>query len=613
MAAFTWGDAGAQMTPEAIAAQRKIAQAMIARGSDYSPIQSWTQGAARVAEGLMGGLDARQADVAERRNAAAEKELLASLITGGGMPATAAAAPVAAPVAATAVAAPAGADQAVYAPPPAPAPAPTTFRPGITAPTGDAASAIASIESGGKYDLLGPVTKTGDRAYGKYQVMGANVPEWTKTHLGQAMTPEQFLASPEAQDAVFKGQFGQYSQKYGPEGAAKAWFAGERGMTNPNAKDQLGTSVQSYADRFSKAYGGLPYQVAGPATAAPAVAAVSPTAGVAPAAAPAAAPVAAPGVQAAAPGVQAVAQATSPSVNPKLLTAMASPYVSDGTKKILGIMLTNQLSQDAVTQVDLGNKVGIMDKRGNIIRTIDKGEPNKGPTFGETGEVDPQTGQPVRGWIDPRDKSVTPYRPQPAASAQPSTIPPVPPGVDPKVWRETFSKATAAGAAPASFDDTAKLRHEVTQLPSYKNMAQAAPIYQAMHEAAGRDTKAADLNLVYGLGKIMDPGSVVREGEIQMANNAQGWQEKLNGYLAQINSKGGLTPEGRQALMAEAHGRIQAYKGEFDRDAGRYKGITERNRMNTADVIPDFGTFEPWMAPKANGPVEIDGYKIKAK
>ena len=55
------------------------------------------------------------------------------------------------------------------------------------------------------------------------------------------MTPEQFLASPQLQDAVFQGKFNQYVQKYGPEGAAKAWFAGEQGMNNPNAKDVLGT------------------------------------------------------------------------------------------------------------------------------------------------------------------------------------------------------------------------------------------------------------------------------------------------------------------------------------------------------------------------------------
>ena len=54
----------------------------------------------------------------------------------------------------------------------------------------DPASAIAKIESGGKYDMLGPVTKTGDRAYGKYQVMGANIPSWTKETLGREMTPQ---------------------------------------------------------------------------------------------------------------------------------------------------------------------------------------------------------------------------------------------------------------------------------------------------------------------------------------------------------------------------------------------------------------------------------------
>jgi hypothetical protein len=70
------------------------------------------------------------------------------------------------------------------------------------------------------------------------------------------MSPEEFLANPQAQDTVFKTKFGQYKQKYGPEGAARAWFAGEGGMNNPNAKDSLGTSVSSYASQFDKNMGG---------------------------------------------------------------------------------------------------------------------------------------------------------------------------------------------------------------------------------------------------------------------------------------------------------------------------------------------------------------------
>jgi hypothetical protein len=115
--------------------------------------------------------------------------------------------------------------------------------------------AIAGIESGGKYDLTGPVTKSGDRAYGKYQIMGNNIPDWSRAALGTAMTPQQFLADPNAQEAVFKHRFGQYVDKYGPTGAAKAWFAGEGGMNNPNASDLYGTTVASYARRFNAGLG----------------------------------------------------------------------------------------------------------------------------------------------------------------------------------------------------------------------------------------------------------------------------------------------------------------------------------------------------------------------
>lgn len=119
--------------------------------------------------------------------------------------------------------------------------------------------AIAANESGGDYKALGPVIpKTGDRAYGKYQVMGSNVPQWTQEVLGRPMTPQQFVASPEAQEAVFKAKFGQYVQKYGPEGASRAWFAGEEGMNNPNARDPLGTTVAGYSQKFMANGGGDP-------------------------------------------------------------------------------------------------------------------------------------------------------------------------------------------------------------------------------------------------------------------------------------------------------------------------------------------------------------------
>ena len=88
----------------------------------------------------------------------------------------------------------------------------------------------ARVESGspqGNYAALGPVLKSGDRAYGKYQVMGANIPSWTKQALGRSMTPEEFLADSDAQEKVFENQFQRNFKKYGTlEDAASVWFSG---------------------------------------------------------------------------------------------------------------------------------------------------------------------------------------------------------------------------------------------------------------------------------------------------------------------------------------------------------------------------------------------------
>lgn len=121
--------------------------------------------------------------------------------------------------------------------------------------------AISSIESGGNYRAIGPATKNGARALGKYQVMDFNVGPWSEEVIGRRVTPQEFIASPEIQDRIFQGKFGQYTQKYGPEGAAKAWFAGETGMNNPNARDVLGTTVSGYAAKFNRALGSRPTEV----------------------------------------------------------------------------------------------------------------------------------------------------------------------------------------------------------------------------------------------------------------------------------------------------------------------------------------------------------------
>lgn len=116
-------------------------------------------------------------------------------------------------------------------------------------------NAISSIESGGRYDAIGPATRTGDRAYGKYQVMGANIPSWTEKHVGRKMTPQEFLADKNAQEKVFSGEFGGYVQKYGnPQDAASMWFSGRPAAQGAGRNDGY-TSQPEYLRRFNAALG----------------------------------------------------------------------------------------------------------------------------------------------------------------------------------------------------------------------------------------------------------------------------------------------------------------------------------------------------------------------
>jgi hypothetical protein len=112
--------------------------------------------------------------------------------------------------------------------------------------------AIKDIESsGGNYSALGPVTPKGDRAYGAYQVMGSNIPDWTAKHYGKRMTPQEFMADKAAQDAVFNGEFGAAMQKHGnPQDAASVWFSGRPLAKAGNSSDGY-MAVPDYVNKFS--------------------------------------------------------------------------------------------------------------------------------------------------------------------------------------------------------------------------------------------------------------------------------------------------------------------------------------------------------------------------
>jgi hypothetical protein len=166
-------------------------------------------------------------------------------------------------------------------------------------------------------------------------------------------------------------------------------------------------------------------------------------------------------------------------------------------------------------------------------------------------------------------------------------------------WDPAAERKAAQG--PQS-DEITGYRKEVQNLPSYKNMAQAAPVYNSMLEAAGRNTRSADVNLIYGMAKIMDPTSVVRESEMTVAQAIATLPDRLQqGARSLLNSEGRLSDEVRKGIMTEAYSRMNSYKGLFDTDTKLYDGIVGRRGINREDVIPSFGEFKPYKPPEKAG------------
>lgn len=99
----------------------------------------------------------------------------------------------------------------------------------------------------------------------------------------------------------------------------------------------------------------------------------------------------------------------------------------------------------------------------------------------------------------------------------------------------------------------------------------------------------ADYNLVIGLAKIMDPNSVVREGEVETVRRTGGATDYLISYLANLTGGGSLSPAQRRGLMTEAQNRMKAYHGQAKEKRDWLSGVATRHNINPEDVVAPLG------------------------
>lgn len=583
---FVWGNGGQQLTPEEIEQRRQLEAAILSRsGVDTSPVGSPLEGIGRVVNAAAGAYRRNRLEGAAKDNATYNAGLISALTggsTGSSIPSPGASAEL-----------------------------------GNTAPAGDPSyrNAIASIESAGSgdYGAVGPTNPKMGRALGRYQIMEANIGPWSQEALGRTVTPDEFLANPQIQDAIFDKKFGSYVSQFGPEGAAQAWFAGPGGVGKLDRRDSLGTSVGDYGRRFTAALGsptqvasldpaaGMPApeaqaQIQGPQPSAPAlppattVAAPPPIASV-PTVSPAP-------VQPPAPNMQ-VAQDVSGPALANAIKVLSDPRANANTKAIAEIMVRQaQARQQAVLeqqlkQADPAYQLGLEKDRLTVDQLRNPPEPDSVRALRSRAEAAGLTpGTPefanfmiTQGVKPPANVGTPPagYQIKYDNAGNPVSMAPIPGGP-----ADTSKKDAAVSDSKETFTDV------ITNAASLARKAMAD----------------ADLPTTGVLGRVAGaimPGSSAAEVRRQVGvlkSNAT--IENLNAMRQQSPTGGALgnVTEGEGAMLSAKAGALDPDSPTFARDLDDYERTLLRIVHGKEQGDKIFGaTRPPEVKPAAPDPV----------
>jgi hypothetical protein len=115
------------------------------------------------------------------------------------------------------------------------------------APTGGFGKFMAAIskqESGGNYNAI----NSSSGAMGKYQIMPSNIlgtrKGWDWEVLGRDINTAEFINNPQLQEQIASAKLQGYYNKYGPAGAAIAWYAGPGAAQNYARSGRASTGSQ---------------------------------------------------------------------------------------------------------------------------------------------------------------------------------------------------------------------------------------------------------------------------------------------------------------------------------------------------------------------------------
>lgn len=167
---------------------------------------------------------------------------------------------------------------------------------------------------------------------------------------------------------------------------------------------------------------------------------------------------------------------------------------------------------------------------------------------------------------------------------------------NPQIASQVMAEITKQRLTPKPTEDPDKLlkrisdaRKEFTGLKPVKDFVDVGFAYSRVVSSASDVSGASDLSLIFNFMKVLDPGSVVREGEFATAQNTGGVDQKIIGLYNKIREGAFLTPKQRADFINVATRLYRGAEDQYKSIAEQYSNFAKEAGLDPALVIPDFG------------------------
>lgn len=158
-----------------------------------------------------------------------------------------------------------------------------------------------------------------------------------------------------------------------------------------------------------------------------------------------------------------------------------------------------------------------------------------------------------------------------------------------------LAQQNASKAGREDFKDTQALRKEFSQITADYRDARGS--YDRIKTLSNQKTSQSDLALIVAFTKLLDPGSVAREGEVQLTASSQSAIQQVGNWYNRLAEGKTILPDAVRAGFVNAADEIvKSYDNSFDLRSNEFREIANDAGLNPQRVIvggpAELGNFD---------------------